>query len=76
MYVHLISVDSQLCFAIEEGFVSPQKFVDGVSIKKLLKEWNDDETKKASYDLKARNIRIFSLSVNVYFQYHIVNIRL
>lgn len=29
--------------------------------------WNDEETYKDSYDLKARNILIFTLSANLYF---------
>lgn len=38
----------------------------GNSIK-LPKDWTNDETKNASYDLKARNILISTLSSNVYY---------
>lgn len=37
----------------------------GDSIKNP-KDWNNDENKKASYDLKARNIFICTLSAKVY----------
>lgn len=64
MYVHLMFTDVQLWVAIEEGPFTPQKIVDGLSIRKSPKEWNKGEIRKASYDLKARNIFISLLIVN------------
>lgn len=65
--VHLMSVDIKYQLAIKGGPFVPQKVVDGVSVVKPPKDWNEAETKMASYDLKARNILITSLSMNVYF---------
>lgn len=66
MYVNLMYVDLQFCVTIEEGSFSLQKVIDGVSGRKFPKEWNDNKTKKASYDLRVRSIHISSLSVKVY----------
>ena len=63
MYVHLLSVDENLWCAFTEGPFIPQGDDD---IVKHPKDWNDDETKKASYDLKARNIIILALSVKLF----------
>lgn len=65
--MHLKSIDYQLWVAIKEVPFISLKFVDGLFSKKLPKECNDEEIKKVSYDLKAINISISSLSLNVYF---------
>lgn len=67
MYIHLMSEDIQYWLAIEDITFVPQKVIDGVSVAKLPKDWNEAETKKVSYDLKAKNILISPLSMNVYF---------
>lgn len=58
MYVHLLSVDKNLWCVVTKGpFIS--KGDDDVV--KHPKDWTNDETKKASYDLNARNILVFAL---------------
>lgn len=64
MYVHLLSVDKNLWYVITEGPFIPKGKQD---IVKHLKDWNDAGTKKASYDLKARNILISTLSSKVFY---------
>lgn len=46
---------------------------NGVFTEEVLKDWSNEETKEASYDLKSRNILIFVLSTKVY--YSISNIK-
>lgn len=65
MYVLLISVDKHLSVAItDRPFIPKSKVYDYVKISKNL---TDDETKKASYDLKVRNIVIFELRSTMYY---------
>ena len=52
---------------ITDKLFIPKTEVNRVFTLKSHKDWSDDETKKASYDLKARNILIFALSVKVYY---------
>lgn len=64
MYVHLLSVEKNMRCAVTEGpFIS--KGDD--DIVKHPKDWNDDKTIKASYDLIARNIIILALSAEVFY---------
>lgn len=65
MYVHLLSVDKNLWIAVTEGSFIPKRKVDDPI--KYPKDWTDDETKKASYDLKVRYILISILSVKVLY---------
>lgn len=59
-----MSVNKYLWVAITDGPFIPKNKQDN-SIK-LSKDWTHDETKKVSYDLKARNILISALSTEVY----------
>lgn len=72
MYVHLISVDKILWVSIEEGPFVPKSIVDGGLVKEASKDWNDEETNKAYYDLKVNNILISPLTSNLCFQFCIV----
>lgn len=62
MYVHLLSVEKNRWCVVTEGLFIPK---DDDSIAKHPKDCMNDDTKKASYDLKARNILISALSVKV-----------
>lgn len=65
MYVHLISIEKYLWVAItQEPFIPNNKANNYV---KLPKDWIEEETKKASYDLKLRNIIITISSAKVYY---------
>ena len=64
MYVHLLSVDKNMWCVVTEGSFIPKGNGDVV---KHLKHWNNAETKKASYDLKARKILIYALSAKVFY---------
>ncbi|XP_050874924.1 uncharacterized protein LOC127078519 [Lathyrus oleraceus] len=64
MYVHLLSVDKNLRCAVTEGLYIPK---GDNSVVKQPKDWTDDETKKASYDLKAKNIIILAISAKAFY---------
>lgn len=65
MCIHLMWVDKYLWVTTSDKPFFPGNEVD--NFVKLPKDWTDDETKKALYDLKARNILIFELSAKVYY---------
>lgn len=65
MYVHLVSIDKMLWVAITDEPLILKNKVDDYG--KLTKDWSDDETKKASQDLKTLNILISMLSTKVYY---------
>lgn len=69
MYVHLLSVDKNRWCVVTEG---PYISKGNNDIVKHPKDWNDDETKKASYDLKARSIIISTLTAKIFYliSYH------
>lgn len=60
-----MSIDKYLWVEITSMPFIPQNKVDN-SVK-LPQDWINDETKKASYDLKARNILLFVLITIVYY---------
>lgn len=62
MYVHLMLVEKVIWLAITDEVFLPKTKVDGDFIVKFPKDWYDEETKKASYVLKVRNILIYALS--------------
>jgi len=51
---------------VANGRFQPQVVSNGVAQYKPKANWNDDDKKNVQYNLKARNILIFSLGVNVY----------
>lgn len=63
MYVHLLSVDKNLWVAVTDDPLCPK---GGGDFVKHPKDWIDNETKQASYDLKVRNILI-TLSAKVLY---------
>lgn len=66
MYSYLISVHKMLKVVIVDISFVLKRVVDGVKTIKPIKYWDDEESKKASYHLKVRNILISTLSANVY----------
>lgn len=64
MYVHLLSIDKNMCCVVTEGPFIPK---DHDEVVKHPNDWNDVESKKPSYDFKARNILISALSANVLY---------
>lgn len=60
-----MSVDKNIWVTITDGPFIPKNEAD--HYVKNPKYWTDDETKETSYDLKAMNILISSLSVKVYY---------
>jgi hypothetical protein len=52
--------------AVTNRRYEPQVVANGVAQNKLKVKQTDDEKKNVQYDLKARNILIFSLGVNEY----------
>lgn len=63
MYIHFLLVDKNLWCVVTEGPFIPKDDDDFV---KHPQDWSDDETKKVSYDLKARNILMSTLSAKVF----------
>lgn len=64
MYVHLLLVGKNMWYVVTQGPLTPK---DDDEVVKHPKYWNDGETKKASYDLKARNMLIYALSTKVFY---------
>ena len=64
MYVHLLLVVKKLWCATTEGSFILKGNDDVVTHPNY---WNDSETKKVSYDLKARNILVSALSTKVFY---------
>lgn len=63
MYVHL--VNKMFLVATNDGPFILISDIDGVSTIKFPKNWNNEETKKIFYDLKARNVLIYVLNAKV-----------
>ena len=66
MYVPLMSIDIIIWVTIFERPCILKSEVTGVFTKKLSKDLLDEEIKKISYDLKARNIFLYALSPKAY----------
>lgn len=49
-----MSVDKMLWVSIKKFPFVPKSIIDGVSVNKAPKNWIEDETKKAYYDLKVK----------------------
>lgn len=71
MYIHFLSVDKNLWCDVTEG---PYISKDDNDVVKHPKDWTDDETKNASYNLKVRNIIISTLNVNVFYSISIIRV--
>lgn len=67
MYLHLILFDKMIWVSIKDGLFIPKSTIEGFETIKLPNDWIDEETRKASYDLKAKYILISALSGSVYY---------
>jgi len=64
---YIQSVDIDVWVVVVNGRFEPQVNVDGVIQNKPKADWIVVDEKKVQYDLKARNILISALGINVYY---------
>lgn len=66
MYIHLMPLEKNASVSIIDGpFILESEF-NSIFTEEVLKDWSNEETKEASYDIKSKNILIFVLSTKVY----------
>ena len=64
MRVFVEAIDTDIWDAIEKGPYIPRRVINGEAIVIPRTSWNEDDKKKVSYDLKAKNIIFSALSKN------------
>ena len=68
MKIFLESVDKEVWDAVVNGPFKPIKIVDGETFPKEFSQWTPDENMRAHYDVRAKNIISYALTLDEFYR--------